>query len=84
MKGNIEVRSKKPEARNQKRETRNKVQEGGVCGVRTAVILALLIVGGTIAQTGNVTLNSVTGQTWQIPMEARCYCGRISSSRTMG
>ncbi len=35
--------------------------------MRTAVILALLIVGNTIAQTGKVTSSNGTGQTWQIP-----------------
>jgi hypothetical protein len=35
--------------------------------VRTAVILALLIAGSTIAQTGKVTSGNVTGQIWEIP-----------------
>ena len=35
--------------------------------MRTAVILALLTVGSTIAQTANVTSSNGTGQTWQIP-----------------
>ena len=35
--------------------------------MRTAVILALLTVGSTIAQTGKVTSSNGTGQVWQIP-----------------
>ena len=35
--------------------------------MRTAVILALLTVVSTIAQTGKVTSSNGTGQTWQIP-----------------
>ena len=43
------------------------MQEGDILEVRTAVVLALLIVGNTIAQTGKDASGSVTGQTWQIP-----------------
>ena len=49
-----EERSKKPEARNQKLETRNKVQEGGIREVRTAMILSLVVVGAQLPKPGRL------------------------------